>query len=173
MRCAIHPEGVQYSNNDKKCHQLRHFMCTFNRKARKIFHLGSNASFDEGGVPVHSRFCPVMQYNKDKHDKFRVDFFILADTKHYFIYHLDCYQGKRKANIDIDPTIRRLPTTQKSVVTAILKSDIVNDPNSICTVGTCKGNRKGLDSDVLKMDNADRGGYLRLVDARVGMVIVQ
>eukprot|EP00957_Ditylum_brightwellii_P077357 5878157-Ditylum_brightwellii.AAC.1 len=129
IRCAMHPETAQFSNNGNKCHQLRHFICTFNRKVRKIFHLSPNASFDEGSVPMCSRICPVRQYNKDKPDKFIVDFFILTDAKNYFIYHLYCYQGENKANIDIDPTIRRLPTTQKAAANYILKSDIANDPN--------------------------------------------
>eukprot|EP00957_Ditylum_brightwellii_P086506 6582142-Ditylum_brightwellii.AAC.1 len=71
IRYAMHPDGGQHSTNGNKCHQLRHFICTFKRKARKIFHLGPNAPFDEGGVPMQSRFCPVRQYNKDKPDKFR------------------------------------------------------------------------------------------------------
>eukprot|EP00957_Ditylum_brightwellii_P203677 15335751-Ditylum_brightwellii.AAC.1 len=96
--------------------------------------------------------------------------------------------------MDIDPTIRRLPTTQKAVTNAILKSGIANDPNgcrflymgncyaapqllaimatnwNICDVGSCKAKRKGFDLDILKMDNAaDRGDYLHLVDDRVGM----
>ena len=45
-------------------------------------------------------------YNKDKPDKFRVDFFILADSKHYFIYHFDVYQVKNKSNIDINHLAR-------------------------------------------------------------------
>eukprot|EP00957_Ditylum_brightwellii_P140187 10682028-Ditylum_brightwellii.AAC.1 len=106
----MHPEGGQHSTNGNKCHQLRYFIRTFNRKARKIFHLGPDMPFDEGGVSMQSRFCSVRQYSKDKPDKFRVDFFILVDVEHYFTYHLDCYQGGNKANIDIDPTIRRLPT---------------------------------------------------------------
>eukprot|EP00957_Ditylum_brightwellii_P007576 573797-Ditylum_brightwellii.AAC.1 len=66
----MHPEGGQHSANGDKCHQLRHFIHTFNRKARKIFHLGPKAPFDEGGVPMQSRFCPTRQYNKDKPDRF-------------------------------------------------------------------------------------------------------
>eukprot|EP00957_Ditylum_brightwellii_P057033 4322295-Ditylum_brightwellii.AAC.2 len=85
IRCTINSEGILVSNNGNRCHQLRHFICTFNRKARKLFHLGPNASFDEGGVSMCSRFCPVRQYNKDKPDKFRVEFFILADAERYFI----------------------------------------------------------------------------------------
>ena len=76
---------------------------------------------------MRSRFCPVRQYNKDKPAKYRVDFFILADAGDYFIYHLDVYQGKNKANIDIRPNIKHLPTTQKLVANSILKASIDND----------------------------------------------
>ena len=43
---------------------------------KKTFILGPNASFDEGGIPMRSRFCPVRQYNKDKPAKYKVDFFL-------------------------------------------------------------------------------------------------
>jgi hypothetical protein len=76
-------------------------------------------SFDEGGVGCRSRYCPVRQYNKDKPQKFRVDFFICADSKEYFILHLDIYQGKNTANIGIHDSIVNLPTTQKAVVNAL------------------------------------------------------
>eukprot|EP00957_Ditylum_brightwellii_P044274 3359032-Ditylum_brightwellii.AAC.1 len=166
IRCAMHPDGGQYSTNGNKCHQLRHFICTFNRKARKIFHLGPNTSFDEG------------------------------DAEHYFIYHLDCCQGKHKTNLDIDPTIRRLQTTQKAVANAILESDIVNDSNrcrflymdnryatpqlfaimamnwNTCAVDNCKANRKEFDLGALKMDNASRRDYLYLVDDKVGVAAI-
>ena len=55
--------------NDKSF-QLRWFIQQFDFMARKIFHLGPNASFDEGGIPMMSRFCPVRQYNKDKPAKY-------------------------------------------------------------------------------------------------------
>ena len=147
---------------------------------------------------MRSQFCPVRQYNKDKPDKFRVDFFLLAASQHYFIYHLDVYQGKNKANIDIDPSVANLPTTQKAVANAILKSDIANDPHgcrflymdnryaapqlfammatnwNVRAVGTCKANRKGFASDALVLDKkAPRGSYVRLADDRLGMVITR
>ena len=78
---------------------------------------------------MRSRYCPVRQYNKDKPAKYRVDFFLLADTDYYNVFHLDVYQGSNKANIDIHPTLHKLPTTQKAVANAILKSRIDNDPN--------------------------------------------
>ena len=80
IRSAFRSECDRYDPNDK-CYQLRWFIRQFNFMARKVFHLGPNASFDEGGIPMRSRFCPVRQYNKDKPAKYRVDFFILADSK--------------------------------------------------------------------------------------------
>ena len=53
----------------------------------------------------------------------------MEDADYYNIFHLDVYQGRNKANIDIDPTIHKLPTTQKAVANAILKSRIDNDSN--------------------------------------------
>ena len=195
IRSAFRLESHRYDINDK-CYQLRWFIRQFNFMAKKTFILGPNASFDEGGIPMRSRFCPVRQYNKDKPAKYRVDFFILADSRDYFIYHLDVYQGKNKANIDIHPSVKHLPTTQKAVANAILKSQIDNDTDgcrylfmdnryaapqllalmltnyNIRAVGTCKANRVGFDSAKLPVaNNATRGTYARVVDKRLGMVI--
>ena len=126
IHSAFRSETVQVYLNDK-CYQLRWFIRQFNFMARKIFHLGAHASFDKGGIPMRSRFCPVRQYNKDKPAKYREDFFILADSRDYFIYHLDVYQGKNKENVDIHFSVRSLPTTQKAVPNSILKSGINND----------------------------------------------
>ena len=53
----------------------------------------------------------------------------MADAKYYFIYHLDLvYQGKNRNNIDVHDDAKTLPTTQKAVANAILKSEIANDP---------------------------------------------
>ena len=197
IRSAFHPEAESSLCNDK-CHQLRYFIRLFNSKAKEVFNLGGNVSFDEGGGAMRSRYCPVRMYNKDKPDKFRVDFFIIADSDYYFIYHLDVYQGKNKANIDIDNTLVDLPTTQKAVANAIVKSGIANsidgcryifmDNRYACPqllalmntsynirgVGTCKANRKGFDSDGLKVpNNSQRGTYVRKVDDRLGMVITR
>ena len=198
IRSAFHPEAGRGEGTGDKCHQLRYFIRAFNKRAQHTFHLGPDISFDEGGIPMRSRYCPVRMYNKDKPDKFRVDFFIMADSKYYFIYHLDVYQGKNIANIDIHQLVKHLPTTQKAVANAILKSGINNDPNgcrymfmdnryaspqlfammvtewNIRGVGTCKANRKGFDSDRLKLNNnCERGSFVRLVDKRLGMVITR
>ena len=195
IRSAFHPEADKSLCNDK-CHQLRYLIRLFNKRAKEVFSLGANVSFDEGGIAMRSRYCPVRMYNKDKPDKFRVDFFLLADSIEYFIYHLDVYQGKNKSNIDIDNSLLHFPTTQKAVANAIVKSGIANDPNgcryifmdnryacpqlfailhasyNIRAVGTCKANRKGFASDKMNVkNNAKRGTHVRLVDDRLGMVI--
>ena len=51
----------------------------------------------------------------------------MVAVTHYFIFHLDVWQGKNKANIDVGPTLYRLPTTQKVVANAIVESQIAND----------------------------------------------
>ena len=95
IRSAFHPETGTSLCGDK-CHQLRYIIRMFNDVAKKTFHLGPDVAFDEGGVAMRSRYCPVRQYNKDKPDKYRVDFFILADARYYNVGHLDVYQGKKK-----------------------------------------------------------------------------
>lgn len=197
IRGAFHPEAGLSMCGDK-CHQLRYFIRRFNEKAKQIFHLGPNASFDEGGIAMRSRYCPVRQYNKDKPNKYRVDFFILADASFYFIYHLDVYQGKNINNIDVHEQAAKLPTTQKAVANAILKSEINNDPNgsrhifmdnrytapqllalmltnwNLRGVGTCRANRKGFASKELELDKSStRGSFVRKVDKRLGMVITR
>ena len=198
IRSAFHPEATATSESGDKCHQLRYFIRRFNQKAKEIFILGRMVSFDEGGIAMRSRFCPVQMYNKDKPAKFRVDFFILADAKYYFISHLDVYQGANDRNVDVMPSVKHLPTTQKAVANAILQSGIDNDVDgcrhiymdnryaapqllalmisswNIRGVGTCKASRIGFDSEALAIDKkAERGSFLRLVDPRLGMVITR
>ena len=53
-------------------------------------------------------------------------FFILADAEYYFIYHIDVWQGNNTERIEIHPSIHNLPTTNKAVSDAIIKSKIEN-----------------------------------------------
>ena len=135
IRSVLRPE-IGYSSVGDKCHQLCWVINHFNRKSRKSFIPGFKMSFDEGGHATRSRFCPCRQYNKDKPNKFRVDFFILCDAHQYFISHIDVYQGKNGANIGIHPDCIHMPTTQKAVANAILCSGISNDPNGYREVYT-------------------------------------
>lgn len=70
----------------------------FNESAKKTLYLGPNTSFDEGNVLMMSQYCHVQIYHKDKPDKLVLIFY--AD------YHLDVYQGKIKANININYLVR-------------------------------------------------------------------
>ena len=53
----------------------------------------------------------------------------MADARDYFIYNLDVYQGKDKANANIDDSFMGIPTTQKVVANAIVQSGIGNYTN--------------------------------------------
>ena len=122
----------------------------------------------------------------------------MADAKYCFIYHLDVYQGKNKANIDIDSVPHRLPTMQKTAANVILKSKITNDKDgshhiymdnkyaapqlfalmltdyNIRGVGICKANRIGFDSDAIQISKScSRGTFERKLDHRLIMVITR
>ena len=86
IRSAFHPEPGFALDGDK-CHQLRYVINKFNETAMHTFIPGIDMTFDEGGIPLRSRMNPVRQYNKDKPNKYRVDFFVLANNseKKYFI----------------------------------------------------------------------------------------
>ena len=73
IRSAFHPE-IGTSIVQDKCHQLRAAIKQLNRAAKTSFKPGPRMSFDKGGVMMQLRFCPVRIYNKEKPDKYRVDF---------------------------------------------------------------------------------------------------
>ena len=58
IRRTFCPESESINRGDK-CYQLRLLVRKFNLLARKIFILGPTASFDEGDIPMRSRFYPV------------------------------------------------------------------------------------------------------------------
>ena len=184
VRGAFHPEDKTAGIGKDKCYQLRHVLNQLNAAALSSFHMGPNVAFDEGGVACRSRFCPVRQHNKDKPDKYRVDFFMLCDSKHYFIYHMDVYQGKNKHNACIHPHAADLPTTQKAVMNSVFKTDlstpdplgcrhlasdnrcncpellcVLRDKCRTCGTGTCRKKRKGWDPAIHTMmkDKSNRG----------------
>ena len=45
-----------------------------NDKVKRIFVLGEHGVFDWGLIAMRNRYCPLRIYNKDKTNKFRVDF---------------------------------------------------------------------------------------------------
>jgi len=101
IRSAFHPENRSCREAGDKCYQLRHAINNLNQAAKNVMHIGENVTFDEGGIGSRHRLNPVRQYNKDKPQKFRVDFFIMACSRTYFIHHLDVYQGANSANTGI------------------------------------------------------------------------
>jgi len=124
IRAALHPESRKYSGGGDKCYQLRSTIQQINRCSARVFEVREQLTFDEGGIPSRSRFNPVRMYNKDKPDKFRVDFFVMADASSYHIYHLDVYQGKNASNIDVHESICGMPTTQKAVLNACISMNL-------------------------------------------------
>ena len=91
----------------------------------------TSSSFLSGGIRCRSRFCPVRMYNKDKPDKFRVDFFILAGSESYIIHHLDVYQGKNASNVSVHESCWNLPTTMKAVVNAVIQASLSKGSNDV------------------------------------------
>jgi hypothetical protein len=102
----------------------------------------------------------------------------------YPVLHVDVYQGRNNANVNIDARCRDLPTTMKAACNAILHTNLANDVShgyrtvsmdnryqcpelsvllrdqwKILTTGTCRKHRKGWPKDLLVMDqkNSERG----------------
>ena len=53
----------------------------------------------------------------------------MVDAKYYFIYNIDVYQGNNKENIEIHPSLQKIPTTKKYVANYIINSGIANGPH--------------------------------------------
>ena len=90
IRSDFHPEAGEYAVG-RKCHQLRYLLRSVNDTASKNFDLGTTAAFYEGGISTCSRFYCVRQYNTDKLEKIRIDFFVMANITHYFVRHKHQY----------------------------------------------------------------------------------
>jgi Transposase IS4 len=116
IRAAFHPEDRTAGLGGDKCYQLRHVINTMNQAAANTKYMGSDLTFDEGGIGSRHRQNPVRQYNKDKPQKFRVNFFLMACSQSYFIHHIDVYQGANANNVGIHRAVRAMPTTQKAVL---------------------------------------------------------
>jgi hypothetical protein len=70
VRRAFHPEHRAAAAAGDKCYQLRYALNCLNQASLNTYIPGRDLSFDEGGVSMRSRLCPVRQYNKDKPNKF-------------------------------------------------------------------------------------------------------
>ena len=101
-----------------------------NDAASKTFKLSKTASFDEVSIATQSRFFCVWQYNKDKSDKFHIKLFVMADSTHEFVIHIDVYEVNNAVNIDIYARAANPLTTIKAVVNGIIAAGVGNDPDS-------------------------------------------
>jgi Transposase IS4 len=140
----------------------------------------------------------VRQYNKDKPQKFRVDFFVMACSRTYFIHHIDVYQGANATNTGIHRACRVMPTTQKAVLNAVLHTNMHNKVHGarhtaldnqyqcpehafllktklkINSTGTCKVGQKGWNKDLMDlMHKMPRGTYKILIDKNNGVLCCQ
>jgi Transposase IS4 len=156
--------------------------------------LGADVSFDKGGIGSQQRLNPVRQYNKNKPQKFCVDFFVMAWGRTYFIHHIDVYQGANATNTGIHRACRALPTTQKAVLKALLHTNKHNEVHGardnqyqcpelafllktklkINSMGTCKVGRKGWNKHLIDLTHKmPRGTYKILIDKNNGVLCCQ
>lgn len=132
IRGAFHPEDKSLANGaEDKCYMLRATINELNEASSTNYVPEPNLAFDEGGVACRSRHCPVRQYNKDKPDKFRVDFFIMAGSSSHIIYHMDVYQGKNATNVGIAPQFTNMPTTMKAVMNSVHETKLWQGANDV------------------------------------------
>ena len=68
-------------------------------------------------------------YNSNKPNKFAVEFFLLCDSEHYFIAHIDVYQGKESHEMYVDDRAKGLQTTMKALMNAVFKRGLDMDPS--------------------------------------------
>ena len=112
----------------KKCHKSRH--------ASSALSLSSYCTFIPSS-DLASRLCfnPLILYNKDNPQKFRVDFFVLHNNSlgKYCIVQYNVYQGKSKnyENIGIPTEIQNFATTQMAVINTIIQAKHGKEPNGI------------------------------------------
>ena len=199
IRGAFHLEEKSSARGGDKCHQLRKIITACNAGSKRSFRVPRDLAFDEGGIGCRSRYCPVRQYNKDKPQKFRVDFFILSSSTTYAILHIDVYQGKNPTNAYIKKQAKQLPTTMKAVVNACYALQMhkmtdgyrhvsmdnrytaprlavaLRDRLRLFSTGTCRANRKGWNSARLnlKKGKTNRGETLLFHDPVNGLIFGQ
>jgi hypothetical protein len=198
IRGAFHPEDKAASEGGDKCYQLRHLVNRFNMATKDAFHTPTQMSFGEGGIGCHSRYCPVRQYNSSKPKPYHISLFILSSATTYQILHLDIYQGRNEANVNINPQLHDFPTTQKAVANACFERNLHQETQGfrhiaadnwysypqLCVTlqeqfncyltGTCRGNRKGWDKDIMNLSKKDdRGKIVMAYDMTNGVLIGQ
>jgi hypothetical protein len=198
IRGAFHPEDKYVGAGGDKCYMLRHVIRTFNQVSKHTFYTPKDLAFDEGGVGCRSRYCPVRQYNQNKPQKFRVDFFVLSCSRNYQILHLDVYQGRNGNNVGIDSNLVDLPTTQKAVANSLFalklheSSDgsarhvsmdnryqcpeiavLLREKCNVYSTGTCRTNRKGWKEGGLNLKKEERGTFQMAYDDANRVLLTQ
>ena len=199
IRAAFHPESGESASGDK-CHQVRYLISGLNVAASKTFDLGPTYAFYDGVIATRSRFFCVIQYNKDKQDKYRIDFFVLADSAHFFVRHIDVYQVNNAGKVYIHARSDNTITTIKAFVNGIIAAGVGNDTDgarkmfldnryacpeilaileedlNFLVGGTCWKNRKGFPGkcDRLTLSRGcERGTFKRLYNFRFHILAAQ
>ncbi len=99
LHVAFHPESWISKEGDK-CHQLRNAIKHFNKASMWMFCPGKEMSFDKVGNPRKSNCNPVRKHNNSKPEKYRIEFFMLANASggRNLIHHIDIFQGIRRTS---------------------------------------------------------------------------
>ena len=130
IKSAYHLEsGKNKTQSADKCYQLQYAIQRFSDRSGNIFDIGTKAAFDEGGMAIRSRYCPVRQYNKSKPDILCKGFFYLP-TPNIISFITSTYiMDQTQFFFDIHESFQNILIKQKAVENAIFKSGIENDPN--------------------------------------------
>ena len=79
--------------------------------------------FDEGGIGLRFRHCPIQLYNAKKSKKYHIDVFVLCEAEEDNMFdHLDLYQGRNSNNVNITTLHQAFPTTAKAVLNTVEKT---------------------------------------------------
>ena len=195
IRSAFHPESRTAGLGGDKAHQLRTAVNAFNAAAGYAFCVGGYLTFDEGGIACRSRRCPIRQYNPAKPDKFRVEFFVMSCAKNFVIHHLDIYQGKNSANVNIHEDIHSMKTSQKAVLNAVIQCNLQHSTNGsrhialdnryqcpelafilrekyrVLSTGTCRSNRIGWNKAMFNFTKGMEKGLYKFGYDKVNRVL--
>ena len=196
LRVEFDPTDMMRTQD--KAYQLRRMCANISRRARHIYIVGRYLSHDEGGVGCRSRLCPITMYNKDKPEKYRLDFFILCCAKTFIILHIEPYQGKNGTNAGVSTLARAFPVTSAAVLNAVERSGLKKSPDGyrilvadnrymsptlavtlrehyhIAAIGTVRKNRKGIDKEIVTMTKREeRGAIKTYYDKAMKVLLVQ
>ena len=131
----------------------------------------------------------MRMYNKDKPNKFRIDYFLMCCGTCNAGLYMDVYQGKNVKNIDIPSELQKYPTTQKAVLVACHKLKfhantsggyrhmamdnrytspelvkLLRTKYKCLATRTCRTNRKGFPKSLRMKNSVARGSYKMMYD---------